>query len=381
MKETSVIRSSTILGLGAFIPEEVRTNSYWPAEVVQQWGKAGTESKGGSGTSFLHLGADKQGKKKELHPLLAAELGKLIGDPYAGLKERRVSRVLPSEMARIAGEEAIKDANLHPEDIDLFLNFSFPSDRIFPPNVFKIHSHLGLKNARCFEVDVYCNSFLAMIDIAHQYIRGGSAKYVLITTATKYSSFMDYSSSVSVMAGDGGAAAVLGPCPTGKGIRKIVMGTESEFFDTMVVSRRPPLRMGLPETDYGEVQSNERLFFTINDPVKGGELIGRLPYWGEKVKNELFDDHSVSLQDVDVLIPNAATPWYSRILSQIFSIPEEKIEDNILTLCNIGPAILGTNLYTAYKKGRFSEGSTIFLFGHGGGASYGGAILQWHRPS
>lgn len=372
-----VNKSATIIGMGAYIPEEVRTNDFWPSELVNMWGKGNKKSK-----TFLHLKNEKAYKQKNTHPLLEQELNRLLDDPFVGMKERRVSNILPSEMEKLACEEALMDANVSPEEIDLMIGFSLPSDKIYPTNLFKVHYELGLKNAKCFGVDTLCYSFLTMLDIAYQYIRNGEANKVLLFVSTKYSAIMDYSSSVSVVAGDGSVAVVLDSCNIKNGIQKFHHFNDTKFYDSIHAIRRPPLRCQTPDFSFGESQSMERIFFTINNSQKSREMVLRIPYWGEDVKRRLFGKNGdFSPKDISLLLTNSAFVWYSRVLAEIFNIPIEKVEDNILKFSNMGAVNLPMNLYTAYKNGRLKDGDVIMFFGHGGGASYGGGIFKWYKKN
>lgn len=363
--------SATIKGLGAYVPKEVRSNAFWSNEVVKEWGKQTVVSLQ-KGSSVL---------PKDIHPVLIDALKTHAGDPFVGMKERRVSRILPSQMEIAAALDALKDASLYPEDIDLLLSFSIPSDRIIPPNVFKIHHELGLKNAKCFEVNSLCHSFLTMMDIASQYIQNNNARNVLAVTSTTYSAIMDFTAPESVMSGDGAAAAVIGPCSADKGIQLSRHFTESKYHETMILARREPRICNPSEYAFSEHQSNERLFFTMFDVPGSMELVSKLPFWIENTRPAFFKETGFSPEDIDLMIPNAATTWYSKVLSELFGIPLEKFQDNILKYSNMAGVNLPMNLYTAYKNGRVKNGDLVFLWGHGGGASHGGMLLRWFKET
>ena len=368
------LRSATIVGMGAYIPEDVRTNEFWTDEVVEKWNKTK-----GDKTTFLHLNKAVDYKEK-MHSFLEEELNHLIGDPFVGMKERRVSKLTPSEMEKKACLEALEDARINSKEVELVMGFSLPADRVYPPNIHKVHYELGLKNARCFEVNAICHSFLTMLDIAYQYIRNGTIKNALIFVSTKYSSIMDYSSSVSVAAGDGAVAVVVKQCDEKIGLQFSYQGFETEFHDAMCIRRRPPLRQPTSLFDFGDMQSSEKVFFTILNSQKGRELISRIPFWAEKTKEAFLQvQEEMCFDKIDILVTNAAFVWYSRVVAKIFDIPIEKVEDNILKFSNMGAVNLPMNLYTAYKNERLKDGNNVLLFGHGGGASFGGALLKWFK--
>ena len=368
-------KSATIVGIGAYIPDEIRTNDYWSADIIQQWNR----SKNTKHKNFLHLKKQNQSDSVvDTHPLLEEELKKLVGDPFVGMKERRVSHIPPSEMEVIACKEALEDAQLKPEQIDLLMGFSLPPDRINPPNIYKVHHELGLINAMCYEVSAMCHSFLVMLDIAYQYIKNGTMKNILIFVSTKYSSVMDYTSSVSTIAGDGAVAVVLSCCGDEKGLQILRHKFDTSFYDCMIAKMRAPLRSDRPSSNLDEEPSGEKIFFTLNEPDKARIMMSEIPLWSETIRKE-FESSGYLTKKVDFMVTNAAMVWYSKICAKIFEVSMENVEDNILKFANMGAVNLPMNLYTAYKKNRLSEGSSILMFGHGGGASYGGAVLKWHK--
>lgn len=372
-KPDAVGPNTTILGLGAYIPEEVRTNDFWPEWLVQKW-------------QSNRLGRVLRFEKREeggefRHPILREELEKIGDDPFFGMKERRVARVSPAAMEIAACREALQDADLGPEDIDLLVGFSLPTNRIILPNAYRVHHELGLKNAMCFEMSAICHSFLMMVETVSQYIATGRVRNAMIFVSTQYSSLMDYTSSLSVAAGDGAAAVVLGRCEPGQGFLARTHGFETQFYEVMFPRRRLPSHPEATDFDYGPGTNRENVYFTLHDPVRAQEVMARIPYWGEKVRDE-FLHVGWKPEDTDLMVTNAAMVWYSPVLSRIFDVPMTKVVDNVTRFSNMGAVNLPMNLYTAYKSGKIHDGHNILMFGHGGGAGYGGALLKWNkRPS
>ncbi|WP_441289951.1 3-oxoacyl-ACP synthase III family protein [Sorangium sp. KYC3313] len=366
-----MIRGSTILGLGAYIPDEVRTNAFWPDSIVKTWHR--WEKR------IVTPGVD-PGDAPAMHPVLAEETAKIEGDPFAGMRERRVAspEMRPSEMEILAARRALEAAKVRPEDIDLLLTFSLPADTVSVSTCFRVQHALGLKNARSMGINAFCHSFMTMMDMAHQYIASGALERVLLVVSTKYSDIMDYTSSISVAAGDGAAAAVMGPCPEGKGVLLSRQFTDSFFHDSMLVLRRAPLRPKARAYAFGETQTEERFYFTMHQPEVARAAVAAVPLWGERLRAEFFGGGRFAPEQVNLLVTNAAMVWYSPVIARIFGIPRERIEDNILTLSNMGAANLPISLFTALEKRRIGDGDLVMLMSHGGGASFGGIMLRWH---
>jgi 3-oxoacyl-[acyl-carrier-protein] synthase-3 len=360
---------STILGVGAYIPEQIRTNDWWPADLVKEWERR----------TVINLQQSRDEAPDSLHPVLREELDKIKGDPFGGTRERRVAGdgVLPSDMELAACREALEDAKVRPEDVDLVMTFSLPTDTLILPNMFKLHHELGLKNARGFGVSAICHSFMTMMDVAHHYISAGTVRNVLLCASTKYSDLMDYTSTMSVAAGDGAAAAVMGPCPEGRGVRVSKHFTDSVFHESMIMVCRAPARPRTNPYPWGPREALERPYFTCWDPKLSRDIVASVPVWAERLRTVLFDEGPLKASEIDLLATNAAFCWYAPVMARILGIPLERVEDNVSSYSNMGAVNLPMNLYHAVRKGRLHDGDKLLLVGHGGGASYGAIVLDW----
>ncbi len=363
---------SCIRGVGAYLPEEVRGNDWWPKEWVESWVRKNKgplnrlEEAGMAGEEFLH-------------PLLRAALKEIEGDPFDGLKERRVAPadMLPSDMEIIAAKEAMQDAGVSPEEIGLVMTFSMPSDHISDTTANRVHHELGLVNATAYGIHVYCFSLNAMMNIAHQFIANGVHKYVLLLTSCKWSNGLDYTTSMSVMSGDAATGWVLGRCKEGEGFLTASEHTESEYHDTLLWVNRPAALAPRSPYAFGPDQNQARLFFSANNPSKGARMVARIPYWAEISGTAALKAAGWTGDDVDLYIPNAATVWYGPLSAKVLGIKPEAIEDNILRYGHMGGSNLPVNLYEAVKRGRTKPGTRILFFGHGAGCSFGSFTFQW----
>jgi 3-oxoacyl-[acyl-carrier-protein] synthase-3 len=371
-KEALLMQFGTCIGgIGIYIPDEVRTNDFWPDHVVAEWVRARESLEG--------LKGDAQTSAHHIHPALKKELVKLKGDPFAGLARRRVApeRMLPSDMEKMAATMAMESAHVSPEDVDAIMSFSIPPDETEYPNAYRIHRDLGLKNAVAFAVVGLCHSVAYMTDIADRYISSGRYRNVLAVASAKYSNVADYTDQLSGMMGDGAVAFVLTRCPKGVGIIASCHRTDSEFTDSLAFEERLPKIPTPVHSNYGPQQMQYRFYMTNRDPESTKHMFARLPYWAQSTCRPVLDSTGMTPGDVDVLITNAATAYYAKAVANILEIDESKIEDNVMEFNNMGPSNWGVNLYTALRSGRIRSGSRVLVFSHGGGANYGAFVILW----
>ncbi|KAG1652528.1 hypothetical protein FOA52_008899, partial [Chlamydomonas sp. UWO 241] len=135
-----------------------------------------------------------------------------------GIRQRRVlgaGESLTSISAQ-AGARALEMAGTKPEEIDIVLFASSSPDDLFG-GACQVQAALGCKNAVAFDITAACSGFVIALITAAQYIRGGSAKKVLVVGADALSRFVDWRDRGScILFGDGSGAIVMvatdGPC-------------------------------------------------------------------------------------------------------------------------------------------------------------------------
>ena len=73
-------------------------------------------------------------------------------------------------MAARAAEEALSDAGMRPEEIDLLLVSTMSSERIMPCAACEVQKLIGAVNAACFDLNGACTGFLLALNTAQAYL-------------------------------------------------------------------------------------------------------------------------------------------------------------------------------------------------------------------
>ena len=129
-----------------------------------------------------------------------------------GIKERRIAadNETTSDLATKAAEEAMRDAGVTADEIDLIIVATISPDMFFPSTACFIQKKLGAKNAVCFDVSAACSGFLYAIQICRHFINGGNRKTALVIGAEKLSTMTNWEDrNTCVLFGDGAGAVVL----------------------------------------------------------------------------------------------------------------------------------------------------------------------------
>src|ERR1700685_1824394 len=107
---------ASILGLGQWLPETIRTNDAWPV------GFGARETRDAGDADRALLTDVRAGQSDELCDRITARYVALeAGDPFVGSKRRRVAgdSVTSVEAETHAGRAALEDAGVDPKDIGL----------------------------------------------------------------------------------------------------------------------------------------------------------------------------------------------------------------------------------------------------------------------
>src|SRR5690349_16752400 len=135
-----------IHAIGSYLPEPVRTNDWWPDEVVNSW--KSNRQKDLAGNIFESTDPKTPGAQITL-----AAMAQFSGDPFKGAIERRVMPpgMVSSDMEIQAARVAIDKSGVDVDDIGLLLTSSQLPDYLIIPTATHVHRSLGLPE-RCLSM-------------------------------------------------------------------------------------------------------------------------------------------------------------------------------------------------------------------------------------
>ena len=127
-----------------------------------------------------------------------------------GVRERRIAKNTHTwELALGAAQDALADAGIAAEELDLILVSTCSPDTNTPNTASILQDKLGARQVGAFDINNACTGFVSATDIADSYIKSGKAKTVLVVSAETLSRIVDYTDrSTCILFGDGAAAAV-----------------------------------------------------------------------------------------------------------------------------------------------------------------------------
>ena len=287
-----------------------------------------------------------------------------------GIKERRLAAQdeATSDLAFAAAKEAILDARIKPEDIDLIIVATITPDMPFPSTASILQNMVGAKNAVCFDVSAACAGFVYALSMAHQFIARGVYKKALIVGAETLSAVTDWKDrNTCVLFGDGAGAAVLSEVSSG-GILSTYLGCDGSKVNLLNLpaggSRKPASKETIERREhYIKMQGNELFKIAVKTMTDAALTV--------------LKQAGLGFSDVDLIIPHQANSRIITAVGKKLGIPPEKIFINIEKHGNISSASTATALCEAVKEGRIKKGDIVLLDAFGAGLVWGACVIKW----
>ncbi|ASS90524.1 ketoacyl-ACP synthase III [Bacillaceae bacterium ZC4] len=271
-----------------------------------------------------------------------------------GIEERRIASddMKTSDLGARAALEAIEDAKISPEEIDMIIVATATPDQSFPSVACVLQERLGAKRAAALDISAACSGFIYAMATAEQFIQTGAYKKILVVGAEKLSKITDWNDrSTGVLFGDGAGAVVLGEVSDDRGILSFELGADGSG--------------GKHLYEKGHIVMNGREVFKFAVRQMGESSINVLEKAG------------LTKEDVDFLIPHQANIRIMEAARQRLELPEEKMSKTIHKYGNTSAASIPISLYEEVKAGKIKDGDLIVMVGFGGGLTWGAIALRW----
>ncbi len=290
-----------------------------------------------------------------------------------GIEERRIAEdnVSTSDIASIAAERALKDANVDPEEIDLIVVATVTPDHSFPSTACIVQKNIGAKKAAAFDISVGCSGFVYGLSIGENFIRTGAYKKVLIIGAETLSKIMDFEDrNTCVLFGDGAGACILEPCQEGYGILSSELGSDGENGGVLI---QPAGGSRMPASL--ETVKNREHFIKM----EGKEVFKFAVRVMEKATLNALEKANLSLEDLDYLVPHQANTRIIDAADKKLKLGKDKIYVNLNKYGNMSSASIPVALDESIKLKKVDKGSNMVLVAFGAGLTWGSLALKWNR--
>lgn len=274
-----------------------------------------------------------------------------------GIKERRIAsdEQDTSDLAYEAAVEALKDANVKAEELDLILVGTVTPDKSFPSVACVIQEKLGAKNAAAMDISAACAGFIYGVVTAAQFVNTGTYSRILVIGAEKLTKIVNWEDrNTAVLFGDGAGAAVIGPVSEGRGILSYELGADGTGGKHLYKGG-----------DHLVMNGREVFKFAVRQMGDSCENVLKLA--------------GLTKEEVDFLIPHQANTRIMDAARERLQLPKEKMSVIIDRHGNTSSSSIPIALVEEYKKGNVKEDDVLVLVGFGGGLTWGAIALRFGR--
>lgn len=303
-----------------------------------------------------------------------------LGQPYhvlaaeviekTGIEERRyaASDEATSDLAARAGKQALENAGVHPDDVDLVLLATSTPDYHVPKCAPLVAHKLGMHGVPAYDFGKDCTGFIEALEAASYYIRAERHERILVIGADICSRLVNPKNKASaILFGDGAGALLLGAGDEPeRGFLLAVSGSQGEDYDKLYI---PAGGSALPHnTELSDLQ-----FRLVSDP----DMVATFGRQTLAVGLErVLAERGLSPENLDLLVPHQASLRLIESVCQALDIPRTKVVMTADRFGNTGAASVAMALDTAQKDGRLKPGSLVGLVAFGAGLSWISALVR-----
>ncbi|NBX03021.1 MAG: ketoacyl-ACP synthase III [Alphaproteobacteria bacterium] len=324
------MRRAVVIGTGAHLPERVMTNHDFPAhlETNDEWIQTRT------GITQRHIAAENE---------------------------------TTSDLATAAGMQAIKNAGISADSIDLVVLATTTPDETMPSTATKVQHRLGITRGAAFDVNAACSGFVYAMAVANNFIKAGAARRVIVIGAETFSRILDWNDrGTCILFGDGAAAVILEAQENtndkmgGRGILHSGIYSDGQYT-------------ALLNTTGGVSSTKTAGVLTMVGKDIFRHAVSKMP----EAVTQGMKEINLPVSAIDWLVPHQANMRILASVAQKLEIPEEKVISTVSGHANTSAASIPLALHLGSTDGRIKQGQLIACPALGAGLTWGATILRW----
>ncbi len=286
-----------------------------------------------------------------------------------GIKERHICEdgQYTTDIATIAAKNALKDAKMSAEEVELIILATVTPDYFTPSCACVVQKNIGAENAAAFDINAACSGFVTALTIAKQFIESGQYKNILVIGSDALSKATDYKDrGTCILFGDAAGAAVV-KASDKNGILATEIGAKGADGDKLTSLA---YREDEEETEK-RVSKNKSTIW-----MAGAEVMKFAVKTMEKAARKVVEGAGLTFDDIDLVVPHQANKRIIDGALKRLDIGEKKVFINLEKYGNTSSASIPVALCEAIEQKRAKKGDKIVIVGFGGGLTWGAALLE-----
>lgn len=274
-------------------------------------------------------------------------------------------------MAARAGQSALENAGIKPEEVDLILVSTISSNVILPCAACEVQRELGAVNATCFDLNAACTGFLLGYNTAAAYLAAGVYQTALVIGSESLSNLTNWKDrSTCILFGDGAGAAVI---RRGEGRHYLPVTHSNGAKGGALTCKSRHDHNGLTRHQEVETLADPEYFMQMDGQAVFKFAVRSVP----QAVEEVLEANRVKKEEISCYILHQANRRIVEAVAKRLGEPLEKFPMNLQEYGNTSSASIPILLDEQNRSGKLKKGDRIVLAGFGAGLSWGASILDW----
>ncbi|MEY4312384.1 MAG: hypothetical protein RLZZ571_1154 [Actinomycetota bacterium] len=281
----------------------------------------------------------------------------------SGIIERRFASAdeTAASMGAIAAKNALVDAKLSADQIDVVLVATFSHRYQTPSAAAEVAATIGANNASAFDISAACAGFCYGIGIADALVRAGSAKNVLVIGTEKLSDIIDMTDRGTAFIFADGAGAVVVSKTDKQGISPTVWGADGNAREAIIMQ---------PDSVTAGKEGVPSLL-TMQGQAVFRWAVGSM---GD-VCHQALEASGLTADELKAFVPHQANIRITDAIVKRFNFPQSVvIAKDIETAGNTSAASIPLALHALREAGQVKKGDPFLMVGFGAGLAFASQV-------
>ncbi|MFL2837125.1 MAG: beta-ketoacyl-ACP synthase III [Alphaproteobacteria bacterium] len=284
-----------------------------------------------------------------------------------GIKQRHIAAEdqMTSDLAYQAALDAIQDANISAQEIDLIILATSTPDQVFPSTAVKLQDLLNIRSGAAFDIHAVCSGFIYALSMADNLIKSGKYKKILVVGSEVYSRILDWKDrSTCVLFGDAAGAFILEGQEKdviNTGIIESIIRSDGQYRSKLYCDGGPSMKI------------NSDCFINMD----GKEVYKHAVEKQTVIVEDLLDSLGINIDAIDWFVPHQANLRILQTTAKKLKLKEEKIIVTVDRHANTSSASIPVAMATAIKEHRIKRGDMLLLEAFGAGFTWGAILLRY----
>lgn len=288
-----------------------------------------------------------------------------------GIKTRRIMKdehAGSSTLAIPAVRDVLQKTGTAPEEVECLICATSSPDYTYPSTACIIADALDIRKAMCYDILSACSGFLYCLQQAQAFIKSGIYRKIVVCSAEKCTSFVNYQDRTTcALFGDGGSAALIEPSED-YGVEIAKIHADGAGYDHLIRFCGGSAVIPSHEAvDKGQQYIYQDGKFVFKNAVN----------FMTSAVTEVMEEGHLTLDDIDWICTHQANKRIIDAVREHVGAPEEKVICNIDHVGNTSSASIPIALHEAALEGKLKKGDRLLLAAFGSGFTWGAVYLTW----